>query len=53
MSGSLIQLTIRVFDSLARILLGRHPTLSICKLAGGEEEACFHFRRQGYVIVAP
>jgi len=53
MSGRLTQLTIRAFDSLARLLPGRSSGPEHLQTGRrGEEEAYFHLRRQGYVIVA-
>ena len=53
MSGRLTQITIRAFDSIARLLPGRSSDPEHLQTGRrGEEEAYFHLRRLGYVIVA-
>ncbi|MBZ5522024.1 MAG: YraN family protein [Acidobacteriia bacterium] len=53
MSGRLTKITIRAIDSIARILPGRSSDPAHLQTGRrGEEEAYFHLRRQGYVIVA-
>jgi putative endonuclease len=53
MSGRLTQLTVRALDSVSRILPQRTARAAHLKTGTrGEEEAYFHLRRQGYVIVA-
>lgn len=53
MSGRLTQLTLRALDSIRRILPGESSGPEHLHTGRrGEEEAYFHLRRQGYVIVA-
>jgi putative endonuclease len=53
MSGRLTQIALRAFDSVARLLPGRSSDPEHLQTGRrGEEEAYFHLRRQGYVIVA-
>jgi len=53
MSGRLTRATIRMLDSISRILPGRMPTAAHLETGSrGEEEAYFYLRRQGYVIIA-
>lgn len=53
MSGRLTRVAVRTLDAAAR-LLHRAPEVTERAATGrrGEEEAYFHLRRQGYVIVA-
>ena len=52
MSGRLTRFTLRAFDSVAKLLPAK--TLDPRHVMGrrGEEEAYFHLRQQGYVIIA-
>jgi putative endonuclease len=53
MSGRLAHIAIRALDSLARLLPQRESAPAHLKTGRrGEEEAYFHLRRNGYVIVA-
>src|SRR5215472_9365525 len=53
MSGRLTRATIRMLDSISRILPGRTATAAHLETGSrGEEEAYFYLRRQGYVIIA-
>ena len=54
MSGRLTRLAVRTLDAAARLVL-RPPSGEAAHMATGrqgEEEAYFHLRRQGYVMVA-
>jgi putative endonuclease len=52
-SGRITRLTLRVLDSLAALLPGRESGPEHLRTGRrGEEEAYFHLRRMGYVMVA-
>jgi putative endonuclease len=52
-SGRFAHLTIRVLDSIGRILPKRATTAAHLETGSrGEEEAFFYLRQQGYVIIA-
>lgn len=52
-SGTLTRLTLRAFDSFARLLPGKDSTPQHLHTGRrGEEAAYFYLREQGYVIVA-
>jgi len=53
MSGRFAHLTIRMLDSVGRILPRRATKAAHLQTGSrGEEEAYFHLRQQGYVIIA-
>jgi putative endonuclease len=53
MSGTITRLTLRALDSLARFLPRRNAgPQHLATGRRGEEEAYFHLRRNGYVIIA-
>src|SRR5205823_885879 len=53
MSGTMTRLTVRALDRLARVLL-RPPAGPAHQITGqrGEEDAYFHLRKNGYIMVA-
>jgi putative endonuclease len=52
-SGTITRFTLRVLDSLASLLPGKATAPEHLRTGRrGEEEAYFHLRRQGYVMVA-
>lgn len=52
MSGRLTHLAVRALDSISRILPVRPTAAHLETGSRGEEEAYFHLRQQGYVIIA-
>lgn len=52
MSGQITRLTLRALDSVAKFLPGKQSAPHLHTGRRGEEEAYFHLRKLGYVIIA-